>query len=278
MKKLKISFRRRPIRGNCALCYFWFYLVFRFLISKQHFRWFLLKYFGKLTPNFSTKVRKMWFNFWYQNQSGWGMILWIMSGTFKHDIDSHSFCHIHFMTGMLFKNQLVTMHAFCSPILSTLNAMGWNVYALFNTRVYICIQWILQSTERIMKHFDILLITIRSYHTRSMDNIQRSQIGFHWCCDAGNHKFKLIILCDFCGINDSQFQCLWHQMTRLNTSYELRMHPISLNIWYWWVPSHNLCSFCSLIFNAINRWSAYANSIVPNTQFCNFQTWFMWIV
>ncbi len=49
--------------------------------------------FGIFTPNFTTKVRKIWLNFWYQNRSGfvknWGMMLWIMSDTFK----LHSFKH-----------------------------------------------------------------------------------------------------------------------------------------------------------------------------------------
>ncbi len=74
---------------NCAyVIYCLNYLVWwpRFLISKQHFHWFLLKYL-EFTPNFTTKVTKIWLNFWYQNHSGyeknWGMMLWIMSGTFK---------------------------------------------------------------------------------------------------------------------------------------------------------------------------------------------------
>ncbi len=45
------------------------------------------KVFGICTPNFTTRVRKIWLNFWYQNHSGfeknWGMMLSIMSGTFK---------------------------------------------------------------------------------------------------------------------------------------------------------------------------------------------------
>ena len=46
--------------------------------------------FGIHTPNFTTKVRKIWLNIWYQNQSDFekkkkwgGMMLWIMSGTFN---------------------------------------------------------------------------------------------------------------------------------------------------------------------------------------------------
>ena len=42
--------------------------------------------FGIVTPNFTTKVRKIWLNFWNQNQSGLkensGMMLWMMSGIF----------------------------------------------------------------------------------------------------------------------------------------------------------------------------------------------------
>ena len=58
------------IGENCA--YLLFYLVWwpRFLISKQYFCWFFLKYLEHIfTTNFSTKVRKIWLNFWYQNQN-----------------------------------------------------------------------------------------------------------------------------------------------------------------------------------------------------------------
>ncbi len=47
-----------------------------------------LKVFRILIPNFTTKVRKLWLNLWYQNHSGFekkieGMLS-IMSGTFKN--------------------------------------------------------------------------------------------------------------------------------------------------------------------------------------------------
>ena len=68
--------------------YLLFYLVWwpRFIFQAT----FLLifpKLFGIFTLKFTTKVRKIWLNFWYQNHNGfwknWGMMLWIMSGTFN---------------------------------------------------------------------------------------------------------------------------------------------------------------------------------------------------
>ena len=65
-----------------------FFVLFSVVTTFSYFQaTFLLispEVFGILTPNFTTKVRKMWLNFWYQNQE-WvtGMTLWIMSGTCK---------------------------------------------------------------------------------------------------------------------------------------------------------------------------------------------------
>ncbi len=84
MRKMQSCLSFRSNRRKLCLCYLLFYLVWWpcFLISKQHFCWFLLKYLEH--PH---QVRKIWLNVWYQNHIGFeknlGMMLWIMSGTFN---------------------------------------------------------------------------------------------------------------------------------------------------------------------------------------------------
>ena len=75
------------------LCYLLFYLVWcpRFLISKQHFRWFLLKYLEyshKISPQKSEKydMKTFGIKITVSLKKIGGMMLWIMSGTFKFDL------------------------------------------------------------------------------------------------------------------------------------------------------------------------------------------------
>ncbi len=101
MKKLQICILFRSNRRKLSLCYLFklcyllFYLVWwhdawpRFLISKQHFHWFLL-IFGILTENITTKNQdKKWLKFWYRTKIRvglkwkWSNMLWIMSGTYN---------------------------------------------------------------------------------------------------------------------------------------------------------------------------------------------------
>ncbi len=73
-----------------------FSVVTTFSNFQATFRLIAPKVFGIFTPNFTIKVRKILLNFWYQNHSGlekfWGMMLWIMSGTFK--LHNHRESHV----------------------------------------------------------------------------------------------------------------------------------------------------------------------------------------
>ncbi len=89
MKKTKFVSGLEVIGENCAYVILLFYLVWwpRFLISKQHFRWFLLNYLEyahQISPQKSEKYDK---TFGIKIRVGLkkigGMMLWIMSGTFK---------------------------------------------------------------------------------------------------------------------------------------------------------------------------------------------------
>ncbi len=89
MKKLQTCILFRSNRKKLCLCLF--IVLFSEVTTLSNFQaTFPLispEAFGKFTPNFTTKVRKIRLNFWYQNHSGFekngGMMLWIMSGTFK---------------------------------------------------------------------------------------------------------------------------------------------------------------------------------------------------
>ena len=88
MKKMETSVSFRSNRRKLHLCYLLFYYSVLTMFSHFQATYLLIspKVFGILTANLSTKVRKKWQNFWYQNQSGFekfvGMMLWIMSGNF----------------------------------------------------------------------------------------------------------------------------------------------------------------------------------------------------
>ncbi len=89
MKKLQTCISSRINKRKLCLCYLLFYLVWwpRFLISKQHFCWFLQKYLEYSHQISSHKSEKYDLTFGTKITGGWkkfgGMMLWIMSGTFK---------------------------------------------------------------------------------------------------------------------------------------------------------------------------------------------------
>ncbi len=100
MKKMKISILFRSTTRKLFLCYLLFYLVWwpHFVISKQHFCWFLLKYleYTKFQHNSQKNMTKLLvpksecfllFFFFL----GGGVMLWIISGPFKVYIANTSY-------------------------------------------------------------------------------------------------------------------------------------------------------------------------------------------
>ena len=82
------------LRENCTKCYLLFYLLWwpHFLISMQHFCWFLLNYLSIWNTHSHTKfqhksqknmIKLLVPKSEYRFENIWGMMLWIMSGIFN---------------------------------------------------------------------------------------------------------------------------------------------------------------------------------------------------